>query len=199
MADDHYFTARPASKSRQRQLKITLAGRAVTVSTAPGVFSGDRLDLGTAVLLDKVPPLPPSGVFLDVGCGWGPISLTMAMLAPDAQVWAVDSNERALALTAQNAAHLGLRNIKTALQDAVPPGLRFDIIWSNPPIRIGKPELHALLRLWLGRLADDGGAWLVVQRNLGADSLQGWLQTEFPGREVARVASAKGYRVLAVH
>ena len=199
MTADHYFSARPASKSYPQPLKITLAGRAVTVTTAAGVFSGDRLDLGTSVLLDKVAPPPSSGVFLDVGCGWGPIALTMALLSPEAEIWAVDTNERALELTALNANQLGLHNIKTALPQAVPEELRFDVIWSNPPIRIGKPELHSLLQLWLGKLTTDGEAWLVVQRNLGADSLMEWLKAEFPTRDITRAASAKGYRVLEVH
>lgn len=210
MGTDHYFTARPASQSERRQLHLTLGGRSVTVETAAGVFSGDRLDLGTSVLLDRVPAPPPAGVFLDLGCGWGPIALTMAILAPNANVWAIDSNERALELTRRNAARLGLANIQTCLPAAVPPELRFDLIWSNPPIRIGKAELHNLLGNWLGRLSDDGAAWLVVQRNLGADSLLEWLKTEFapqqpqpqvtnrPALIAERAASAKGFRILNV-
>ena len=199
MTADHYFSARPASKSYPQPLKVTLAGRAVTVTTAAGVFSGDRLDLGTSVLLDKVAPPPSSGVFLDVGCGWGPIALTMALLSPEAEIWAVDTNERALELTALNAKQLELNNVQVALPQAVPTDKRFDVIWSNPPIRIGKPELHNLLQVWLSRLSDDGKAWLVVQRNLGADSLMQWLKAEFPQRDITRAASAKGYRVLEVH
>ena len=80
--------------------------------------------------------------------------------------------------------------------DDVPPGTRYDEIWSNPPIRIGKPALHELLATWLPRLKPDGMAWLVVGRNLGADSLQAWLIAQ--GWATERIASAKGFRVFKV-
>jgi 16S rRNA G1207 methylase RsmC len=76
----------------------------------------------------------------------------------------------------------------------VPAEVRFDEIWSNPPIRIGKEPLHALLLTWLPRLAPGGRAVLVVGKNLGADSLQRWLGEQ--GYPTTRLASAKGFRVL---
>ena len=112
-----------------------------------------------AVLLAQVPAPPPAGTFLDLGCGWGPIALTLGRTAPEATVWAVDVNERALDLLRRNAARLGLDNVRVARPDAVPPTERFDLIWSNPPIRIGKAALHELLRAWLPRLASGCCAW----------------------------------------
>ncbi|MDR2703443.1 MAG: methyltransferase [Cellulomonadaceae bacterium] len=200
MGSDHYFTARPVSPDERQSLNLTLAGDDVTVETASGVFSSGHLDLGTRVLLDRVPDPPEHGVFLDLGCGWGPIAITLGKLAPNAQVWAVDTNERALELTRLNAERLGLDSVRASSPENVPPDLRFDLIWSNPPIRIGKSELHKLLLFWLNRLSDDGEAWLVVQRNLGADSLQEWLRQEIaPARQVTRAGSAKGFRLLRVH
>ncbi|MFC4556346.1 class I SAM-dependent methyltransferase [Georgenia faecalis] len=201
-SSEHYFSARPAGAEQRRQIDVTLRGRRVMVSTAPGVFSGDRVDLGTRVLLDAVPEPPASGELADVGCGWGPITLALAQAAPGARVWAADVNERAVQLTAANAAALGLRNVEALTADAAlarldAEHLQLDEIWSNPPIRIGKDALHALLRTWLGRLAPGGRAHLVVQRNLGADSLHRWLETEL-GMPTQRLASAKGYRVLTV-
>jgi 16S rRNA (guanine1207-N2)-methyltransferase len=70
------------------------------------------------------------------------------------------------------------------------------VIWSNPPIRIGKAALHELLSAWLGRLAPGGTAYLVVQRNLGSDSLQRWLTES--GWAAERIAARGGYRVLRV-
>ena len=171
--------------------------------TADGVFSGGRLDLGTRVLFREVPEPPATGDLLDLGCGWGPIALTMAMRSPRATVWAVDVNERALDLTRENAARLGLRCVRAVAPDDVPDDVRFAAIWSNPPIRVGKDALHALLTRWLPRLAPAGTAHLVVQRNLGADSLHTWLAGSLAGSlpegfSVARVGSAKGYRVLRV-
>jgi len=193
----HYFTARPASAEQRRTLRVHLAGRDVEVETAGGVFSPDHVDLGTQVLLRTVPAPPDRGDLLDLGCGWGPVTLTLALLAPDARVWAVDVNERALDLVRRNAARLRLTNVVAATPDEVPDDLRFAAVWSNPPVRIGKPALHELLTRWLPRLAPGGEGWLVVGRNLGADPLHRWLVEE-AGLPTTREASAKGFRVLRV-
>ncbi|WP_406250520.1 class I SAM-dependent methyltransferase [Microbacterium sp. M] len=199
MGSDHYFTAAPASPENLRTIDVTLAGRPVTVTTAGGVFSPERLDAGTAVLFANMPPVPPGGDFLDLGAGWGPISLTMAMLAPHATVWAVDVNERALDLVRRNASALGLDNINAVRPEDVPADVTFRTIRSNPPIRVGKDILHDMLEQWIPRLDERSDAWLVVQRNLGADSLQRWIAATFhPGYSVFRTATGKGYRVLKV-
>lgn len=196
---EHYFTAAPAGPQERRRLVVRLAGQDVEVETAGGVFSPGRLDLGTEVLLRAVPAPPPTGELLDLGCGWGPVALTLARRSPAARVWAVDVNERALDLVRSNAARLGLPGVVAARPQDVPADVRFDAIWSNPPIRVGKAALHELLRTWLPRLRPGGRAHLVVQRNLGADSLQAWLAAQWPGAvDVARLAGAKGYRVLEV-
>lgn len=174
-----------------REIDVELAGRRLRVRTAPGVFSAGEVDLGTRVLLRDLAP-PAHGELLDLGCGWGPIALSLAIRAPEARVWAVDVNRRALELMSHNA---GERNIRAVLPEEVPPDIRFGGIWSNPPIRIGKSALHALLATWLPRLLPDAAAHLVVQRNLGADSLHRWLAERYV---VERIASAKGFRVLRV-
>lgn len=193
---DHYFSGRPARPDELRRLPVRLDGREVDVWTAPGVFSAGRLDLGTQVLLRSVPDPPATGDLLDLGCGWGPLAVTLALRSPDATVWAVDVNDRALDLVRRTAADLGLTRVVAARPEDVPPDVRFDALWSNPPIRVGKSVLHPMLLTWLGRLAPDAAAHLVVQRNLGADSLQAWLAAQ--GHPVTRVASAKGFRVLQV-
>ena len=99
-------------------------------------------------------------------------------------------------MTAANAAANELPNVAVADPEGVPADVRFDLIWSNPPIRIGKPALHALLSTWLGRLSSEGRAVLVVQKHLGADSLQRWLIDE--GWPTTRLASSRGYRMLQV-
>jgi 16S rRNA G1207 methylase RsmC len=201
---DHYFTAEPASAAERRQLRVSLAGREVLVETAPGVFCPDRLDIGTAVLLEETPAPPPAGNLLDIGSGWGPIALSMGLLSPKASIWAVDVNERALALARDNATSLGLDNFHAVRPDEIPAEIRFDTIWSNPPIRVGKVALHDLLMRWLPRLTPGAAAYLVVQKNLGSDSLQRWLTTELEDREpgafaVARQATARGFRLLSIH
>jgi 16S rRNA G1207 methylase RsmC len=200
---EHYFSEDAGGDGRQRTLAVTLAGREVEVVTAGGVFSADRLDLGTSVLLraDTQDDLLPAGGrdLLDLGCGWGPLALTMAIRRPAATVWALDVNRRAVDLTAQNARRLGLDNVRAVTAQEMPHDLRFDAIWSNPPIRIGKAPLHDLLGEWLVRLAAGGCAHLVVQRHLGADSLQAWLTAQLGDRlDVRRRGSSKGFRVLQV-
>jgi len=167
------------------------------VETAGGIFSPDHVDLGTRVLLDHAPEPPAEGDLLDLGCGWGPIALTLALESPGARVWAVDVNERALDLTRRNAERLGVTNVRAVTPDQVPEDVELAAIWSNPPIRVGKEALHAMLTRWLGRRAPGGQAHLVVSKNLGADSLQRWIAAEL-GVDVERTASAKGFRVLAV-
>jgi 16S rRNA (guanine1207-N2)-methyltransferase len=198
-ATGHYFARSPYGRARRTPVPVRLAGREVEVVTAAGVFSGDRVDLGTRVLLREAPQPPVSGHLLDLGCGWGPLALTLGLLAPAATVWAVDVNERALELTGENAQRLGLGGVRPVRPEDVPGDLLFDAIWSNPPIRIGKEALHALLLTWLPRLRPGGQGHLVVQRNLGADSLHAWLADALADRaDVARAGSAKGYRVLRV-
>jgi 16S rRNA (guanine1207-N2)-methyltransferase len=199
MGSDHYFSAAPASPENLRRIRVRLAGRELEVTTAGGVFSPDHVDAGTAVLLSNTPPPPPGGHFLDLGCGWGPIALSLALDAPRATVWAVDVNERALDLVRRNAADLGLDNVNAVLPDDVPDDVRFRTIRSNPPIRVGKHELHGLLERWIPRLDERADAWLVVQRNLGSDSLQRWLAATLDRRfSVHRAATARGFRVLRV-
>jgi 16S rRNA (guanine1207-N2)-methyltransferase len=196
----HYFqTPAPDTVASFRDLDLVLAGRELTLAVTGGVFSQYRIDLGTRVLLREVPPPPPTGDLLDLGCGWGPLAVTMGLQSPEATVWAVDVNELALELTATNAGRAGITNIRTAAPDSVPDDVRFAAIWSNPPIRIGKAQLHELLLRWLPRLLPGAHAHLVVQRHLGADSLHRWLaETLPPGWTVERAGSAKGYRVLRV-
>ena len=205
---EQYFAAEPASNDVRRDLHVLLRGHEADVEVSNGVFSASRLDLGTSVLLKHAPQPPECGTFLDLGCGWGPIALALALASPQADVWAIDVNERALDLTAVNARRNGCEHVRTARTDAqglvmqehdLPGDLRFDLIWSNPPIRIGKEALHTLLMAWLPRLAPGGEAYLVVQRNLGADSLTAWLAQTLAGRfDVDKLSSSKGFRIIAV-
>ena len=201
---DHYFSSQPSTPLKRRPLSVFLAGADRSLQTAGGIFSPDGVDKGTAVLLSEAPPPADSGNLLDIGCGWGPVALSLALRSPAATVYAVDVNERSIDLTNDNATALGLANIHASTPDAVDPALRFTTIWSNPPIRVGKAELHSILLMWLPRLAGGGTAYLVVQKNLGSDSLQRWLAAElaqrFPeaGFGVCRDSTHKAFRILKV-
>ena len=199
MSDEHYFSQTPNTEFRPKEISVELDGRKVSVTTAGSVFSPDHVDTGTKVLLEHLDHLPPSGDLLDIGCGWGAIALAMALHSPHATIWAIDVNDRSLELTRMNAARLGLNNIKVCRPEEVPANLEFNGIWSNPPIRVGKEALHEILLTWLPRLEAGSDAFLVVQKNLGADSLHRWLEAEMPeGFSTIRVDSAKSFRVLRV-
>ena len=177
-ATEQYFATEPSSEDVRRRMKVTLRGQDAVVEVSNGVFSGSRLDLGTSVLLREVPEPPETGTLLDLGCGWGPVSLALAFASPKADVWAVDVNERALDLTRANAKSNGCEHIHAASPEQVPADLTFDAIWSNHPA---------------------GAAYLVAQKNLGADSLIPWLATALgDDYEVSKYHSAKGYRVIEV-
>lgn len=192
----HYFSPSPDTPSRPATVRLDLPDLSLSMRTDSGVFSGGRVDPGTKYLLLEAPAPPTTGHLADIGCGYGPIALTLATRSPGATVWAVDVNERALALTRTNAESAGLANVRVARPDDVPADVRFAALWSNPPVRIGKAALHDLLDRWLGCLDDDGVALVVAQKNLGADSLQRWLADR--GWSVERLGSRVGYRLLDV-
>jgi 16S rRNA (guanine1207-N2)-methyltransferase len=193
---EQYFASQPAAAHRPGSVHVILPGLHLELETDSGVFSPRRLDPGTRLLLDVVPSPPASGDLLDLGTGYGPLALALAARSPGARVWGVDVNDRALALAQANARRAGLENVSCVRpDDAALPG-SFGLIVSNPPIRIGKNALRELLAGWLGRLAPGAAAYLVVQRNLGSDSLQHWL--EQAGWAAERAAARAGYRVLKV-
>ncbi len=191
-----YFARSPEAPSRPRTRTVDLGDGPVEVTTDAAVFSPKRLDPGTAFLLERAPDPPAAGTFLDLGCGWGPLALALARRSPAATVHAVDVNARARHLCAENAAALGLPGVVVSAPEDVDPEVRFDLVWSNPPIRVGKAVLHDLLGTWLDRLTPEGRAVLVVGRNLGADSLHRWLDER--GNRTERIGSRAGYRLLSV-
>jgi 16S rRNA (guanine1207-N2)-methyltransferase len=192
-----YFEPEPAVASQPRTLELVLPDGTLRLLSDRGVFAATAIDPGTKLLLlESARPSPGALDLLDLGCGYGPIALTLARRAPDATVWAVDVNQRALDLCAANAAANGLTNVRAVKPDTVPADVRFNGIWSNPPIRIGKQPLHELLLSWFDRLDDGAHAWLVVQKHLGSDSLARWL--DGMGWTADRRVSRTGYRVLEI-
>jgi len=194
----HYFSTEPDAPSHRRTVHLTLPEGRLELVTDSGVFAADTVDPGTRVLLDEAPAPPQGPVTLaDVGCGYGPIAVTLARRSPAATVWAVDVNTRALELCRENAAAAGVGDrVVVATPDEVPDELVVDGIWSNPPIRIGKPALHELLETWLTRLRPGATAHLVVHKHLGSDSLARWLAEH--DHPTVRLISRRGYRILAV-
>jgi len=194
---DHYFNSEPTVADRRSTVNTHIWSRDYEFTTASGVFAREGLDKATGILLAASTTPVGKQTILDLGCGWGPIACAIAVEDPDATVYAVDTNERALDLVRVNAERAGVaERVIASLPDGVPQDIDFDSIWSNPPIRVGKQSLHELLLRWLPRLAPDGSARLVVGKNLGSDSLQSWLIEQ--GWPTKRETSVKGFRVLRV-
>jgi 16S rRNA G1207 methylase RsmC len=175
--------------------------RTLVLASDAGVFSQRGLDKGTAVLLDimtrsESPVIPDGSLICDIGCGSGPIALALASMYPNCTVIAVDVNERARKLCAENARANKLSNVRVVAPEEVDSEDRYALIWSNPPIRIGKTALHDLLDEWMQRLSPEGHAHLVVSKNLGGDSLAQWLIGR--GFATRKLASSKGFRVFEV-
>lgn len=196
MSSGHYFEPEPGARSNPREVPLVLPDHTLHLLTDTGVFSAERVDPGTKLLLLEGPdPTAEHGPLLDLGCGYGPIAVTLALRCPEATVWAVDVNQRALDLCRRNAERHGVadRLVVTTPEDA-DRAVEFGQIWSNPPIRIGKTAMHELLDRWLPRMHPRGSAHLVVSRHLGADSLARWLEGR--GYGVTRRGSRMGYRLL---
>lgn len=203
-----YFATAPSAPSKPRTVSLDLDDLTLELHTDSGVFSADRVDPGTRILLKATTPEDtdgdethdvhlPHGDLVDLGAGYGPIAITLALRYPERTIWAVETNERARSLCTANAVATGVGDrLRVVAPEEVPADLTVAALYSNPPIRIGKEDLHSLLEGWLGTLTDGGEAWLVVQRHLGADSLARWMTDK--GHEVNRVASRRGYRVLRV-
>lgn len=198
MSSEHYFSANPSTEQRLTTVDFSVAGHSFSLQAAAGTFSSAKLDKGTAVLLSLSEEFPSQGNILDLGCGWGPIGIAIAKLAPATKVWGVDVNARSVALANQNSQKLQLTNFQAVLAENLPSDLKFDAIWSNPPIRIGKKALHELLTHYLELLADDGKAMFVVQKQLGAESLLKWLTQQYPAMSVRRALNDRGYWVIEV-
>lgn len=193
----HYFIT-PNDDGTRHEVTATIWDVNYRFVAAPGVFSARKLDLGTFVLFrESQPPAPDPARILDLGCGFGPIGIALATQCRSSQIDTVDVNALALQLTTENAHRAGVGDrVHAITPEQVDPEVRYDQIWSNPPIRIGKQALHDLLLTWLPRLTDDGVARMVVGKNLGADSLANWLNEQ--GWETKKVASAKGFRILEI-
>ncbi|MBT94690.1 MAG: hypothetical protein CL431_01810 [Acidimicrobiaceae bacterium] len=194
VSNAHYFEQDPSSDQVEGSVQLSLPDFSTTLRTSNNVFSWKRVDPGTKFLLlnAPIPDSQPKNI-LDLGCGYGPITAYLEHRFSTTKVWGIDVNNRAIELAKTN---MQQENTVICKPDEVPDDVNFDLIYSNPPVRIGKHNLKKLLTTWLNRLNPLGSAHLVINKNLGADSIQKWLETE--AWMTHRLKSVSGYRILEV-
>lgn len=192
---EHYFSNRPQAEHDEREFTFDLRGRTFRFVTDAGVFSRDRVDFGSVLLIETMEFSPDARV-LDVGCGYGPIGLTAAFLAPSGHVTMIDVNERAVSLAKRNAERNGISNVTILVSDLYEQvrGQTFHVILTNPPIRAGKDTVHRIFTEGYDLLADGGELWVVIQKKQGAPSALKKLQEVY--REVEEVERKKGYSIF---
>jgi len=193
---EHYFTRRPQSAEDRRRFQTELRGFSFLFVTDAGVFSRDDVDEGSRTLIGLM-ELAPGARVLDIGCGYGPIGLAAARLAPQGHVTMTDINERAAELARENARLNGIANVTVKTGDLFEPvaGETFDVILANPPIRAGKPVVYRLFEEARAHLVPGGAFWVVVHNKQGAPSARAKLKELFGEDAVEEIGKNKGYRV----
>jgi 16S rRNA (guanine1207-N2)-methyltransferase len=196
VVNDHYYSNKPGSRSDERTFETKLRGITIRLTSDAGVFSRDGVDYGSRTLIDNMVITPDSRV-LDIGCGYGPIGLTAARLAPQGHVTLIDINERAVGLARRNAEANGIRNVSFAVSDLFEAvqNMSYDVILANPPIRAGKAVVHRLLEEAKSLLNPEGSLWIVIQNKQGAPSARSKLEEVYGEENVSEVAKDKGYRI----
>lgn len=198
-----YFEDNEALEHELQDVQLNLATANLTLTTDSGVFSRQRVDYGTLVLLKAVLPIIKARAsqaisILDVGCGYGPIGLSLAKLFPAATVTMVDVNERALDLARDNAVKNQVADQVTILKSdaysALAETQKFDFIITNPPIRAGKKVVDDILLTSQKFLTEEGSFFAVLQKKQGAPSAKKNLATVYPNVEV--IKRDKGYYIL---
>ena len=191
----HYFDLDPTLASKQRLIEYFIDGRTITLVSDNGVFSKNKIDEGSFAFLKVIVPLRLSGKILDLGCGYGPIGLTIALTSPEARVDLADINTRALALCEENAKRLGLSPRVTILQSNIYENIEgtYDSIVVNPPIRAGKIVTYAMYEGAKQRLIDGGCLYVVIRKAQGAESASQYIEELFGNVEM--LGRHKGYHV----
>ncbi|WP_407271455.1 class I SAM-dependent methyltransferase [Radiobacillus sp. PE A8.2] len=193
---DHYFSNKPQSQSKPSTWSFELRGQTMKFTSDYGVFSKSEVDFGSRTLIDAFVEPSIDGVILDLGCGYGPIGLSLARAYSDRQFVLSDINERAVSLAEQNAKQNGIANVTFHVSDGM-EGLRnhrYAAILINPPIRAGKDTIFRMFEESYTALLDQGELWIVIQKKQGAPSTQKKLQEIFA--EVNVVNKNKGYFIF---
>jgi 16S rRNA (guanine1207-N2)-methyltransferase len=192
---EHYYTNKPTAGHDEAQLSVTLRGFVLTFTTDAAVFSKQRIDFGSALLIEAM-QIKPADTVLDLGCGYGPIGIVAAKLATAGKVYLVDVNERATDVARRNLTANGVANAEVRVGDGLRavPGIFFDKILTNPPIRAGKAVIYRMIDEALAQLKPGGEYWCVIQTKQGAPSMKKKLKETFGN--VEDVEREAGYHVF---
>lgn len=194
---DHYFTSKPSADKNEKKIEARLKGQQMIFTTDAGVFSRDRVDFGSKVMIEAIDERAFStGEVLDVGCGYGPVGLSLAKANPALHIDMIDVNERALELAKKNAELNGVSNVSIFLSSIYEQVEKqtYGAVISNPPIRAGKQTVHKIITDAKEHLADNGVLIIVIQKKQGAPSAKKVME-EIYGN-VTRIGLDKGYWVL---
>jgi 16S rRNA (guanine1207-N2)-methyltransferase len=192
---DHYYTPKPTAAHELNQIQINLRGKDFTFVTDAGVFSKKEIDFGSRLLIETM-IIGQTDAVLDVGCGYGPIGLSAAVLANQGRVMMIDINERAVLLSRENAKRNGITNVTVLQSDilAQVEGQKFNQILTNPPIRAGKDVVHQIFSDAYNALVTHGNLWVVIQKKQGAPSAFAKLESIFGN--VQEITKDRGYRIF---
>lgn len=193
---EHYFSQKPQSKSTPKMWNYQLREKTYSFTSDIGVFSKNEVDFGTRLLIDQFEEPAITGDILDLGCGYGPIGITLADCYEERTVVMVDVNERAIMLAEQNAVHNGTENVEVIQSDRF-SNIRnrsFASIVTNPPIRAGKKIVHKMFEDSETALLENGELWVVIQKKQGAPSAKEKLESLFGTVDV--VSRSKGYFIF---
>ena len=191
----HYYTNNVNAHSDERSFDYKLRGYNFKFTTDVGVFSKKEVDFGSRLLIESFIIPEIDGNILDVGCGYGPIGLSLAKSYENRDIHMIDVNQRAIELTKKNAKNNQIHNV-TVYESFCYDGVegKFAVIVSNPPIRAGKKVVHGILEQATKHLVDKGELWIVIQKKQGAPSAKKKMEEVYGNCEV--VAKDKGYFIL---
>ena len=191
--NDHYYSHTPVSAHHERLIETKLLGHEMRFNTDSGVFSRDDVDPGSRLLIESAGPL--SGRVLDLGCGWGPVGLSLALENPKADFLMADVNERAVELTERNRRLNGVLNARVIESDAFESiEGQFEHILTNPPIRAGKAVIYGMFDESFSRLTPGGDLTIVIRKQQGAPSAKKHLEETFGNAEI--IARGGGYWII---
>lgn len=193
---EHYFSKRPQSKSKPKLWNYKIRGNSYTFTSDVGVFSKNEVDFGTRLLIESFKEPTIAGDLLDLGCGYGPIGITLANVYQNRQIVMADVNERALDLAKKNAEKNNVSNISIIKSDRLSnlSHHSFAAILTNPPIRAGKKVIYRMFEESQEALLEHGELWVVIQKKQGAASAKKKLESLFGNIDI--VTREKGYFIF---